>query len=71
MLVLVERGGFDLEIVRLAEVGCDRFVHSLRVDLGDLGILLLVAVFVPDGDAHGGSFVTCHLSLVKDEEAFP
>ena len=50
---LVEPGGAHGEVgVRAKETG-DGFVHALRVEGGDLGVLFLVAEFAPDGDAVG------------------
>src|SRR5437588_307066 len=59
VLLLVVRRGAHFQAAAptatLAQVRGDRLVHAVGIDLGDGRVLLLVAGFVPDGDADGHS----------------
>ena len=53
VLGLVEPGGAHGEVGVGAKEAGDGFVHALRIEGGDLRVLLFVAEFAPDGDADG------------------
>src|SRR3954468_18209789 len=65
LLAVVERGRCHRKFRKLAQMRGDRPVHAIGIDLGHLGVLLLVAAFVPNQNSNS-HIVSCPCMLLRN-----